>query len=39
MKALFPDEFFQDIGIAIVLRTVLKSILLIIAGYYIKKRK
>ncbi len=39
MKALFPDEFFQDIGIAIVLRTVLKSVLLIIVGYYIKKRK
>lgn len=39
MKALFPDGFFQDMSIAIILRTVLKSILLIIAGYYIKKRK
>ena len=39
MKALFPDEFFQDIGVAIVVRTLLKSILLIIAGYYLKKRK
>ena len=39
MKALFPDAFFQSMGIAIILRTVLKSILLIVAGYYIKKRK
>jgi len=39
MKALFPDEFFQDMGIAIMIRTLLKSILLTVAGYYIKKRK
>ena len=39
MKALFPDAFFQDMGFAIVMRTILKSILLIGAGYYIKKRK
>lgn len=39
MKVLFPDEFFQDMGIAIVMRTILKSILLTVAGYYIRKRK
>ena len=39
MKALFPNKFFQDMGIAIMLRTILKSILLTISGYYLRKRK
>ncbi len=38
MKALFPDEFFFDISLAIVLRTLLKAIMLTVVGYFLMKK-
>jgi integral membrane protein (TIGR01906 family) len=38
MKALFPDEFFMDIGIAIVLRTFVKGFLLFSIGIYFRRK-
>lgn len=39
MKALFPDEFFRDLGISIILSTLIKSLLLTATGYILNKRK
>jgi integral membrane protein (TIGR01906 family) len=38
MKALFPNEFFLDIGRSIIFSVFLKSALLVAAGYFLARR-
>jgi len=38
MKALFSDEFFRDFTLIVVFKTVMKSIFMIITGYYFIKK-